>query len=116
MQSCCLTQHARSTVHRVAQNLFLAPERPVSELLPYDLTDQDLFRGNVPQPRDWLRAWNACRTASSFLQAEKQYETEDYASGRRCSVKRRSHSDCFVNLSTLASLMIVIMSKVRYLP
>ena len=51
MQACSIRQHAECTVHRVAKNLFLSPDRPVSELLPYDLKDQDLFRGNVPQPR-----------------------------------------------------------------
>lgn len=90
MQSASLRQHSRCTVHRIAQNLFLAPDQSLSELVPYDLRDQDLFRGNVPQARDWLRAWNACHTAASFNKAQKHYETEDFASGRRCSVHRKS--------------------------
>ena len=89
MQAACIRQHAEGTVHRVALNLFPAPDTPVSELLPYDLKDQQIFRGNVPQARDWLRAWDACLHPIAFNNAEKHYETEDYASGRPCSVLRR---------------------------
>lgn len=79
MQACCLKQHAASTVHRVAQGAYLAPDRPLVECLPYDLADQSLFTGNVPQPLDWLRAWRGCRTPASHLAAEAFYATEDYA-------------------------------------
>ena len=89
MQASCIRQHAASTVHRVAQNLYLSPDRPLSELLPYDLKDQVLFGGNVPQPEHWLRAWSACRNVTSFRSAVKQFQTEDYASGRQCSVRAR---------------------------
>ena len=66
MQACCFRQHSRHTVHRVALTAFLAPDRPISQCLPYSLQDQDLFRCNVPRPADWLRAYQACQTASSF--------------------------------------------------
>lgn len=79
-----------TTVHRTAVNLYLQPDRPVSELLPYCLQHQDLFWGNVPQAVDWLRSWSACRQASSFAGAEAYYATEDYAWGRRCSVRAKS--------------------------
>ena len=69
MQACAIRQHQECTVHGVAKSLFLSPDRPVSELLPYDLKDQDLFRGNVPQPADWLRAWSACKRVTSFRSA-----------------------------------------------
>ena len=92
MQASCIRQHADGTVHRVAQNYFLQPDKAISELLPYDFKGQDVFRGNVPQPRDWLRAWNACSNPTAFNNAEKHYETEDFASGRRCSVTRK----CFL--------------------
>lgn len=92
MQAASIRQHADGTVHRVAQNLFLSPDKAISELLPYDLHSQDLFRGNVPQARDWLRAWSACLSPIAFTNAEKHYETEDFASGRRCSVSRRGFS------------------------
>ena len=79
-----------TTVHRTAVNFYLQPDRPVAELLPYCLQDQDLFRGNVPQAVDWLRAWSACKQASSFAGAEAYYATEDYAWGRQCSVRAKS--------------------------
>ena len=90
MQSSCIHQHSRGTVHRIATNLFLEPDRPVSELLPYDMDDQTLFRGSVPQASDWLRSWSACRNASSFLKAEKHYETEDFKGANAVFVTRRS--------------------------
>ena len=90
MQAACIRQHSTSTVHRVAESHFLCPDRNVSELAPYNLQEQDLYRGNVPQANDWLRAWNSCQTAASFNKAQKHYETEDYAAGRPCSVSRKS--------------------------
>ena len=90
MQSGCVKRHAENTVHHVATNLFLSPDRPVSELLPYDLKDQALFRGNVPQASDWIRAWAACKNATSFRKAQKFYETEDYTWGRETRVDRKS--------------------------
>lgn len=89
MQAACIRQHADSTVHRVAQNLYLSPDKPINELLPYDLGRQELFRGNVPQAKDWLRAWSACFNPIAFNSAEKHYEAEDYGLGRPCSVTRR---------------------------
>ena len=79
MQSCCIVQHSKQTVHRVAQNLFLQPDMPLEELLPYNLSDQDLFRGKVPQARDWLRAWSVVRNPQSWNKAAAHYKTEDYA-------------------------------------
>jgi len=81
MQARCLTQHAESTVHRVAQEVFLAPDKPISQCLPYSVADQSLFKGNVPQPQDWLRAWRACQTPSSFQSAMTFFGTDDYIAG-----------------------------------
>lgn len=89
MQAACVRQHARNTVHRVAEKLFLMPDKPIGELMPAAAGDEDLFRGNTPQPKDWLRAWDACRNADSFREAERRYETEAYADGRKSSVKRK---------------------------
>ncbi|CAE7364086.1 unnamed protein product [Symbiodinium microadriaticum] len=88
MQASCMRQHERYYVHKVATNVFLAPDRPVSECLPHCLKHQNLFNGNVPQPKDWLRAWRACRTAASFHSAAKYFETDDYAAGQRGQVDR----------------------------
>lgn len=106
MQACCIQQHSRGTVHKIATNVFLEPDKPITELLPYSMDCQTLFHGSVPQPADWLRAFSACKNAMSFLKAEKHYESEDYAQGRRCSVNRRSGlvmpiRNCFVFLLLL---------------
>ncbi|CAE8637854.1 unnamed protein product, partial [Polarella glacialis] len=90
MQACCLRQHSRSTVHRVAEKYFFAPEIPVSSALPYQLGGQDLLKGNVPQPADWLRAWQACQTSTSFAGAEKHYRTQAFIDGRPTHVKRKA--------------------------
>ena len=104
MQACAIRQHQECTVHRVAKSLFLSPDRPVSELLPYDLKDQDLFRGNVPQPADWLRAWSACKRVTSFRSAAQHFQTEDYAWGRRCSVVAKSFLSAIMYLLVFATL------------
>ena len=90
MQACYLQQHARCTVHRVAAEFYLAPEKPLVQCLPYLAADQGLFKGNVPQPLDWLRAWRACRTPSSFQGALQYFETEDFAAGHRCGLRKGS--------------------------
>ena len=87
MQACCFKQHSRCAVHRVAEQVFLSPDKPVQECLPYSLEDQDLFKGNVPQPHEWLRAWRSCRTASSFRAAMEFFSTEDYVAGSRSKVR-----------------------------
>lgn len=94
MQASCVRQREQFYVHKVAMNLFLAPDRPVSECLPHCIQHQTLFNGNVPQPKDWLRAWRACRTAASFVSAAKYFDTDDYAAGLRGQVDRfRSLTD-----------------------
>ena len=92
MQARCLTQHAESTVHRVAQEVFLAPDKPISQCLPYSVADQSLFKGNVPQPQDWLRAWRACQTPSSFQSAMTFFGTDDYIAGESRGLRKHGCS------------------------
>ena len=92
MQARCLTQHAESTVHRVAQEVFLAPDKPISQCLPYSVADQSLFKGNVPQPQDWLRAWRACQTPSSFQSAMTFFGTDDYIDGESRGLRKHGCS------------------------
>ena len=81
MQASCIKQHAGCTVHKVATQAFLEPDRPVSEHLQDHPDDDALLRGNVPQPADWLRAWRTCRTLTSFCSAEAIQRTEAYIRG-----------------------------------
>lgn len=45
--------------------------------------DEDTFRGAIPQPADWLRAWRACRCPMSYRTAELFGVTESFIQGRR---------------------------------
>ena len=55
-------------------------------------SDEELFRGGVPQVADWLRAWRACRSPTSFHAAQQQGVTENFTHGGRQSggVERRA--------------------------
>ncbi len=91
MQACCITQHALTTLHRIACRAYLQPDKAVTEMLPYQLEDQSLMNGNVPQPEDWLRAWRLCRTTTSFAAAEATYTTEHVINPlRQCPTRRRA--------------------------
>ena len=92
MQASCLKQHSQGTVHRIAERVFLAPDTPVAQSLPYSLSDESLYKGNVPQSQDWLRAWRSCKTPASLKAATEFYGTDDYAAGRKCNVHRKSCS------------------------
>ena len=48
-----------------------------------DTADDELFRGAVPQPSDWMRAWQACQCPVSYRSAEAQGVTENFIHGRR---------------------------------
>ena len=45
--------------------------------------DDELFRGGVPQPADWVRAWQACRCPVSYRAAQAQGVTENFIHGSR---------------------------------
>jgi len=55
--------------------------------------DDQLFRGTVPQPADWLRAWRACLTPVSFHAAEQNGTTEAFINSRNKSSSRKSFSN-----------------------
>ena len=54
-----------------------------------DSGDSQLFRGGVPQVPDWLRAWRACRTPTSFRAAEKHGITNNFINSARALVPIR---------------------------
>ncbi len=65
-------------------------------------TDRDIFRGGVPQPADWLRAWRACRTPCSFYAAEAHGITENFINGSRVHGARRKAFAAMVKVMGLA--------------
>ena len=99
MQAACIRQHSTSTVHRVAENHFLCPDRNVSELAPYNLQEQGLYRGNVPQARDWLRAWNSCQTAASFIRIFQAYLP--YVKNNKSAFQKHFKSILFLHFKTI---------------
>jgi hypothetical protein len=78
MQASCIKQHSGTTVHKTSVRSYLAPDQPVVEFLQQQPGDEGLLAGNVPQPEDWLRAWRACRTPSSFNALADMLVTEHF--------------------------------------
>ena len=68
-----------------------------------DTADDQLFRGAVPQPSDWIRAWQACRSPVSYRSAYTQGVTENFIHGqrRRGDLERRGFA-----------AMVAVMSRV----
>ena len=65
----------------MAMEIYLCPEIPVHELLHecYTADDQDLLKGSVPQPVDWLRAWRHLKEGVSFRSSARLRSTENFA-------------------------------------
>ena len=81
-------EHALSEAHCLAVKAHLAPDTPVRILLQTDMDDEQLLRGAVPQPADWLRAWRVCMKPCSWMEAAKSSQTDHYvAQIREHSVK-----------------------------
>ena len=81
-------EHALSEAHCLAVKAHLAPDTPVRILLQTDMDDEQLLRGAVPQPADWLRAWRVCMKPCSWREAAKSSQTDHYvAQIREHSVK-----------------------------
>ena len=80
MQAHTLDQHSMNEAHKMAMDIYLCPETPVSELLAESrpVQDDELFKGSVPQPADWLRAWRHLKEAMSFRSCEKISGTENF--------------------------------------
>ena len=71
--------------------------------------DDELFRGGVPQPEDWLRAWRACQTPTSFHAAQEHGVTENFIHGtrRRGKVTRKGFA------AMVRIMALVLRARVR---
>ena len=49
----------------------------------HETKDDELFRGGVPQPADWIRPWQACRCPVSYHSAQCQGVVENFIHGSR---------------------------------
>jgi hypothetical protein len=78
-------QHALCAHHKMAAAAFLRPDRPVTEVCMMPPEDEDLLRGGVPQPADWLRVWRSLRTPASYSAAAACGATEHFI----CALRSR---------------------------
>ena len=70
--------HVNSEGHRRAVAAHLAPNEPVRLLLQAKMEDDLLLQGAVPQPCDWLRAWQCVKNPSSWQAAADRAGTEHF--------------------------------------
>ena len=73
-----VTEHADSTVHKLAVQAHHHPGASVQVLLQRTVEDEVLLAGGVPQPADWLRAWRLCMDPKSWAAAARSADTEDF--------------------------------------
>ena len=78
LQACHVHQHLGKECHRVATEAYFQPDAPIRKVLQREHGDEELLRGAVPQPPDWLRAFRSVQSPESFNAAEEHQETEHY--------------------------------------
>ena len=74
-----IKQHAHYDVHKLAERAYFSPGNPVVLTLQTSEEDDILLAGAVPQPTDWLRAWQAARCAQSWAVAATHAAVENFA-------------------------------------
>ena len=77
----------------MAMEIYVCPEIPLHELVQecYTADDQDLLKGSVPQPVDWLRAWRHVKEGVSFRSSARLQLTGNFAEkGSTKSIDRRA--------------------------
>lgn len=72
-------QHAHYDAHKAATRMYFQPESASSFELQATEEDDALLAGAVPQPADWLRAWQAARCAQSWAVAATHGVVENFA-------------------------------------
>ena len=60
-------EHTFTEQHKSATACYMAPHAPVRIRTQSTEDDEMLLMGAVPQPCDWLRAWQWCRNPSSWV-------------------------------------------------
>ena len=73
-------KHMRSEEHKRAVAYYAAPHAPVRVRLQSTEDDEQLLAGSVPQPCDWLRAWQCCKNPTSWHAAAGRAGTEHFIS------------------------------------
>ena len=78
LQASHVHQHLGKDCHRLATEAYLQPDAPIRMVLQCEHGDEELLRGAVPQPPDWLRAFRSVQSPEAFRAAEEHQETEHY--------------------------------------
>ena len=65
--------------------------------------DDNLLRGAVPQPEDWLRVWSRCLNLLSQRKSEKLPLTEDIISSARLVDTRPLKIEAIQSMETVLS-------------
>ena len=85
--------HSCTDKHKLVVRAFLCPAEPAVLALQANASDDELLRGAVPQPEDWLRNWRGIRNGDSWSSLELHSLTENWISQRRHrQVMRRAHA------------------------
>ena len=79
----CIRLHAVSEAHKRAVAAFRAPPEPLRVRLQSSEDDELLLQGSVPQPSDWLRAWQCAKNPSSWCAAAQRASTEHFIAHNR---------------------------------
>ena len=102
-----LRQHEQTLQHRKAVRWVNAPP-DLREKVIMAPEDSELFRGGVPQPADFVQAWNGCLT--SFHQCEKNGLVLSWLSGRRSKGASRK---AFAAMVRVMALVVRLTKKAR---
>ena len=87
MQACSVRRHALTSMHQLALRCFLCPSSSLVLSSNIPKSDQQLLKGSVPQPQDWLRAWKAVARCLSMRTAASLNFTEQFISSYRVAVQ-----------------------------
>ena len=96
VQSCQIKLHSQTSVHRLALKAFFAPGQPITQLMTSS-SDEELLKGGVPQPCDWVRAWRSIGT-TSFRAFEKNTRTENFVAPSRVTATSRKAGRALVRI------------------
>ena len=88
LQAAALANHAQSQCHKAAIKSLEDPSLPLEILVQPEAGDEELLKGHVPQPADWLKAFSLIHNPISYFKSEKVSECDTYISIRKKAVSR----------------------------
>ena len=83
--------HANTEEHKLSVAAYFRPDVPIALASPASSADDELLKGAVPQPADWVRAWSRVSTPTSWAALSKASATDAFlAQGRATGVGHRA--------------------------